>query len=95
MKNALKVKANWKEEQSIRLEKKLSEFTFDNMARFFRQTISTFPDPRTGKNTQYTMEDVVIAAFSVFLTHCSFLVLDLCLDYLVSMNNFCCKRANL
>ncbi|HEX7324669.1 MAG TPA: ISNCY family transposase [Rhodanobacteraceae bacterium] len=33
-----------------------------------RELARTFPDPRTGRNTQFTMEDVVLAAFAVFWT---------------------------
>ena len=56
------------DEHRILFERKLSEFSFDNMVRFFRQTISAFPDPRTGTNTRYTIEDSALGAFSVFFT---------------------------
>jgi hypothetical protein len=56
------------EERAILLEKKSAEFTFDNMVKYFRQTIAGFPDRRTGSNSRYRIEDVALAAFSVFFT---------------------------
>ncbi|MFW6312888.1 MAG: ISNCY family transposase, partial [Spirochaetota bacterium] len=35
---------------------------------YLEETISEFPDPRTGSNTRYTMRDAALAAFSVFFT---------------------------
>ena len=31
-----------------------------------RETVSAFPDKRTGKNTQYSITDIALSAFSVF-----------------------------
>jgi len=43
-------------------------FTFDSLVAELRQTISNFPDKRTGTNTRYSMEDVALSAFSLFFT---------------------------
>ena len=56
------------EERAILLEKKYAEFTFDSMVKYFRKTIGGFPDRRTGSNTQYSIEDAALGAFSVFFT---------------------------
>ena len=56
------------EERAILLEKKNSEFTFDTMVKFFRDTICGFPDRRKGSNSQYRIEDAAMGAFSVFFT---------------------------
>lgn len=45
-------------------------FSFDEMIASLRKTITTFPDKRTGKNTQYQMMDAAASAFSVFFTQC-------------------------
>lgn len=42
--------------------------TFDHLIEAFRHLIERFPDKRTGQNTQYTMTDIALAAFSVFFT---------------------------
>jgi hypothetical protein len=55
-------------ENKILLKRKLTEFSFDNMVKFFRSLISDFPDKRTGANTYYTIEDAALGAFSVFFT---------------------------
>jgi len=44
----------------------LSSLSFDGMVNVIKKVGSTFTDKRTGKNTQYTMEDIVSSAFSVF-----------------------------
>lgn len=44
--------------------------TFEDMVGSLRQAIGTFPDKRTGKNTQYEMLDAGSGAFSVFFTQC-------------------------
>ena len=44
--------------------------TFEDMVGSLRQAIGTFPDKRTGKNTQYEMLDAASGAFSVFFTQC-------------------------
>ena len=49
-------------------EKKTKEFFFDNMVKYLHQTISGFPDKRTGNNTRYSIEDAALGAFSVFFT---------------------------
>ena len=39
-----------------------------------RNLCGSIPDPRTGRNTQYRVEDIVLAAFSLFfMQHPSFL----------------------
>jgi hypothetical protein len=42
--------------------------TLEGMTDELCKTISKFPDSRTGKNKSYTIEDVGLAAFSVFFT---------------------------
>ena len=42
--------------------------SFDSLLGFLRSAIGTFPDPRTGVNTSYTIEDIALSAFSVFFT---------------------------
>src|SRR6185312_15664346 len=44
------------------------EFSAPELPQSLRGAIGTFPDPRTGINSRYTMEDIVLGAFSVFLT---------------------------
>lgn len=46
----------------------MNEFTFDNIVKFFRSTISVFPDIRTGSNNIYSIEDTALGAFSIFFT---------------------------
>lgn len=41
---------------------------FDQLVGELRQRIAAFPDPRTGTNNQYSMEDIGLGAFSVFFT---------------------------
>jgi hypothetical protein len=41
---------------------------FDPLVRQLRQRMGALPDQRTGANTRYTMEDLGLAAFSVFFT---------------------------
>lgn len=43
---------------------------FDHLMDRLRQCMAAFPDRRTGSNTQYTMEDIGLSAFSVFYTQC-------------------------
>lgn len=52
------------------IEQKRIVFTFDDMVTSLRKAINTFPDKRTGKNTQYEMMDASAGAFSVFFTQC-------------------------
>lgn len=40
--------------------------TFDDFVSSLRETIDTFPDRRTGRNTHYPMTDIALSAFSVF-----------------------------
>jgi len=56
------------QEQRLIAEKKLQEFSFDNMVKHFRRTITLFPDKRTGNNKHYSIEDAALGAFSVFFT---------------------------
>jgi hypothetical protein len=56
------------QEQRLIAEKKLQEFSFDNMVKHFRRTITLFPDKRTGNNKRYSIEDAALGAFSVFFT---------------------------
>jgi hypothetical protein len=44
--------------------------TWEAHLSLLRQTLGAFPDPRTGENTQYAMEDIGLGAFSVFFTQC-------------------------
>ncbi len=39
---------------------------FDQIIKSLRLAIQSFPDKRTGKNLTYTIEDIVLSAFSVF-----------------------------
>lgn len=43
-------------------------FSAPELISSLRITISSLPDNRTGANIRYSMEDIVLAAFSVFLT---------------------------
>lgn len=43
---------------------------FDDLIDSLRRRMAAFPDPRTGRNTKYTMEDIGLSAFSVFHTQC-------------------------
>lgn len=52
------------------MESKSGVFTFDNMISSLREAMKTFPDKRTGKNTQYEVMDAASGAFSVFFTQC-------------------------
>jgi len=40
--------------------------TFSDVVKQLRTTFETFSDRRTGKNTNYTMTDAGLSAFSVF-----------------------------
>ena len=46
------------------------EFSFEQLTKSLRGVIQSFPDKRTGKNVNYTMEDAALGAFSVFFTQC-------------------------
>lgn len=56
------------EQRQNSINKKQAEFTFDNLVKYFRNTIVGFPDRRTGNNTRYSIEDTALGAFSVFFT---------------------------
>ena len=45
-------------------------FAFEQVIKSLREALSTFPDPRRGKNSFYTIEDAGLSAFSVFFTQC-------------------------
>ena len=40
--------------------------SFESLLARLRQASNGLPDQRTGKNTQYTIQDAVLGAFSVF-----------------------------
>lgn len=44
--------------------------TWDEHLAHLRQVLGGFPDRRTGDNTQYSMQDIGLGAFSVFFTQC-------------------------
>lgn len=41
---------------------------FDELVGALRGCLAALPDKRTGKNTQYSMEEIGLSAFSVFFT---------------------------
>ena len=43
---------------------------FDQLVGQLRRRFADFADRRTGTNTQYSMEDIALSAFSVFFTQC-------------------------
>lgn len=49
---------------------KKSALTFHQIVSQLRETFRRFPDPRTGNNTQYSLEDAGLSAFSVFFMQC-------------------------
>ncbi len=42
--------------------------TFDTLIQNLRSAVSNFPDNRKGKNTQFSIEDAALGAFSIFFT---------------------------
>jgi len=44
--------------------------SFTVLLQFLENSIQTFPDNRTGKNTVYALRDAVLSAFSVFFMQC-------------------------
>ncbi len=44
--------------------------SFGSMTQTIRRMAATFKDKRKGENRQYTMEDFVLSAFSVFYLQC-------------------------
>jgi hypothetical protein len=57
----------WHEDQRAMYE----ELSIDRLVKKIKEAARQFPDLRTGKNTQYGMEDAVMGAFSVFFTQCA------------------------
>jgi hypothetical protein len=47
------------------------ELKIDRLIKKIKTAANKFPDPRTGQNTQYEMEDAAMGAFSVFFTQCA------------------------
>lgn len=61
---------------------------FDQLIERLRGVVAGLPDRRTGDNTQYSMADLALAAFSVFFTQCpSFLSYQLGLEQARGRNN--------
>jgi hypothetical protein len=44
--------------------------TFEQMIQELKDCAQSFPDNRVGKNIQYSMQDALLGAFSVFFTQC-------------------------
>ncbi len=66
----------------------MKRITFDSIINFFKDTLKDLPDPRTGSNTTYAMEDVVLGAFSVFVTQSpSFLAFQKAMQQKKGKNN--------
>ena len=40
--------------------------TLNSLLSFLTTTIESFPDPRRGTNTQYSMHEIAMSAFAVF-----------------------------
>lgn len=47
------------------------ELKIDQLIKKIQTAARGFPDSRTGRNTQYEMEDAAMGAFSVFFTECA------------------------
>jgi hypothetical protein len=61
---------------------------FDDLIARLRAVAGALPDPRTGDNTQYSMADIALAAFSVFFTQCpSFLSFQCNMEQVRGRNN--------
>lgn len=61
---------------------------FDQLIERLRSVATGLPDRRTGDNTQYSMADIALAAFSVFFTQCpSFLSYQLGMEQARGRNN--------
>ena len=56
------------QEKDIIAAKRLQDISFDMMVQQLRQAICNFPDKRNGQNTQYSVEDIALSAFSIFFT---------------------------
>jgi hypothetical protein len=50
--------------------KKTVSISPSKLIAFLKQQLNNLPDSRIGSNKQYSIEYVVIAAFSVFFTQC-------------------------
>jgi len=44
----------------------MDDFLFDNIIKFFRNTVCTFPDIRTGSNKTYSIEDESVDLKAIF-----------------------------
>jgi hypothetical protein len=42
--------------------------TFDELVGMFHRRLDELPDHRTGRNSQYSIKDAALGAFSVFFT---------------------------
>ena len=49
-------------------KKRITTLKFDDVIDALRQRMRDIPDPRSGSNTRYSMEQIGMAAFSVFFT---------------------------
>jgi hypothetical protein len=60
---------NRKVEQELKIPKMvIKKLNFNSLMTILKEEIKSFPDNRIGKNKMYSMEDIVLSAFSVFLT---------------------------
>ncbi len=74
-----------KKQQVGKLKEKL---TINSLLDNIRLVINTFPDKRTGSNVKYTMEDIALAAFSVFFMQSpSFLSFQITMQMNAAKNN--------
>jgi hypothetical protein len=66
----------------------MNSCAFDQLLERLRSVAAGLPDRRTGDNTQYSMADIALAAFSVFFTQCpSFLSYQLGMEQARGRNN--------
>ena len=56
------------QEKELIEAKRLQDISFDIMVQQLRNEIYNFPDKRRGQNTQYSIEDIALSAFSLFFT---------------------------
>jgi hypothetical protein len=49
-------------------KKRITALKFDGVIEALRQRMRDIPDPRSGSNTRYSMEQIGMAALSVFFT---------------------------
>jgi hypothetical protein len=52
----------------MRIEMTRNAISLSTLLGFYQSALARFPDRRTGNNTQYDMQDIGMAAFSVFFT---------------------------